>query len=199
MRCQDFQKWISDWLDGNLSQKNQKKLEEHLRTCEFCRRYYEDLKRIEDRVRQLPGAELPDQAVFEDKLKERISRVAKKPGQGHRISWKPRLVPAWAVGLLLIAAAVYLFFQFRPAVEPEMDLAMLMSYEESYLTLSQALSSDETWQKNYNDDILNSIYEEVKAGEVVDMENFDIYQEQNNNNIIDESLLIENMGFSEGK
>ncbi|HAR36309.1 MAG TPA: hypothetical protein DCR87_05285 [Acidobacteria bacterium] len=199
MRCQDFQKWISDRLDGNLSQKNQKKLEEHLRTCEACRRYYKDLKRIEDRVRKLPGAELPDQALFEDKLRERLSRVATEPGQEHRISWKPRLAQAWVAGLFLIAAAVYLFFQLRPAVEPEMDLAMLMSYEDSYLTLSQTLSSDENWQKNYNDDILNSIYEDVKAGELVDLENLDIYQEQNNNNNIEDSFLTENMGFPEEK
>ncbi|MGQ9801851.1 MAG: anti-sigma factor family protein [Candidatus Saccharicenans sp.] len=186
MKCQDYQKWISDRLDGNLSQKKQLKLEEHLRACAFCRRYYEDLKMIEDRVRQWPGAELPDPAVFEDKLRERLSLKAPETKKEQKKSLITRLVPAGAAGLLLIAAAIYLFLQLRPVVEPESDLAMLMSYEESYLTLSQALSNDEKWHNEYSDDILNSIYEEVKEDEVFDEGSFNIFQEQNNNNNIED-------------
>lgn len=199
MRCQDYQKWISDLLDGNLSQKNQQKLGEHLNICLACRQYYEDLKRIEDRVRQLPGAELPDPAVFEDKLRELINRKALELKKERKKGLIPRLVPAWAMGLLVVAVFLYLFFQSKPAVEPELDLAMLMSYEESYLTLSQALSDDEKLQNKYNDDILNSIYEEVKADELVDIENFDIYQEQNNGNAEHNSFLLENIVLPEGK
>lgn len=199
MRCQDYQKWISDWLDGNLSQKKQEKLREHLSVCSVCRQYYEDLKRIEAQVRQLPGAELPDPAAFEDKLREMISRKALKLENEQKKGLLPRLVPAGAIGLLVVAVFLYLFFQLKPAVEPELDLARLMSYEESYLALSQALSDDEKWQRKYSEDILDSIYEEVKTYELVSIENFDIYQEQNNNNIEDNNFLIENIGFPEGK
>lgn len=199
MRCQDYQKWISDWLDGNLSQKKQEKLGEHLRVCLACRQYYEDLKKIEDQVRQLPGVELPAPAAFEDKLREMISLEALKLEKEQKKSLLPRLVPAGVIGLLVVAVFLYLFFQLKPAVEPELDLAMLMSYEESYLTLSQALSDDEKWQYKYSEDILNSIYEEVKAEELVDLETFDIYQQQYNNNIEVNNFLIENIRLSEEK
>ncbi|MDH7493750.1 MAG: zf-HC2 domain-containing protein [Candidatus Saccharicenans sp.] len=199
MRCHDYQKWISDRLDGKLSQANQARLEEHLRSCDTCRHYYKDLKRIEDRVRQWPGAELTDRVAFEDKLRERISQEALKPGRGTEKSWISRLTPAWAVGLFLLAMALYLFFQLRPKVEPELDLAMLMSYEESYLALSQAIGGDEKWQDKYNDDLVNSIYEEVKTGEFVEIENLDIYQEQNIFDNLDNNFLTDNIEFSEGK
>lgn len=199
MKCKDYQKLISDRLDGCLSPVYRERLEAHLKACPVCRQYEKDLKAIDREIRNLPGIEPENLAGLESGLRERLIRVEAESGIQRRRGRFIKLAPAWAAGLLLLFVTAYFVF-FRPAAgEQNLDLATLMSFEDSYLTLSQTLNNDEGWKEKYNEEILNSIFEEVEDLNVEMGGEDKNYHEQtidNNNEII---LLPENMGFSEGK
>lgn len=199
MKCTDYQKLISDRMDGSLSPAGQKKLEAHLEACQACRLYEEELKGIEAEIRKLPAVEPENLAVLEGKLRERLIRVEAENRIHKPKSLGMALAPAWAAGVFLVMVAFYLLVFNRPAVkEQSLDLASLMSFEDSYITLTQTLNSDERLNEIYNEEILNSIFEELKDLNLEELVNPEDYQEQAIDNNIDINLPAENSGLSEG-
>lgn len=199
MKCTDYQKLISDRMDGSLSPAGQKKLEAHLKACQACRLYEEELKGIEAEIRKLPAVEPENLAVLEGELRERLIRVEAENRIHKPKSLGMKLAPAWAAGVFLVMVAFYLLVFNRPAVkEQSLDLASLMSFEDSYITLTQTLNSDERLNEIYNEEILNSIFEEVKDLNLEELVNPEDYQVQAIDNNIDINLLTENSSLSEG-
>ncbi|MDH7575494.1 MAG: zf-HC2 domain-containing protein [Candidatus Saccharicenans sp.] len=199
MKCSDYQKLISDRMDGTLSPAGQKKLEAHLKTCQACHFYEEELKGIEAEIRKLPAVEPENLAVLEGELRERLIRAEAESRIHKHKSWGMKLAPAWAAGVFLVIAVLYLLVFNRPAERDQgLDLASLMSFEDSYLTLTQTLNSDESLNEIYNEEILNNIFEEAKYLNLEELVNTEDYQEQIINNNSDINLLIENNGLSEG-
>lgn len=199
MKCSDYQKLISDRLDGNLPEGLAEKLEEHLRACDVCRQYQEELSAIDREVRAIAVLEAQDFPDFEVALRQRLTQAETRdriPKPKVRLF---RLVPAWAVGLFLMAAGIYLFFSLRPAAYQTLDLALLMSYEDSFLTITEALSSDENLKEKYNLEILNSIYEEVGTEYLDDFGKVENYIEQDIDYYKSESYLMEYIKQPEGK
>lgn len=198
MKCTDYQKLISDRLDGSLSLRLQKKLEAHLKVCQACRLYEDELRTLHEEISLLPAAEPENPAALEAGLRERLVQVKTEKkfnrGRNQFVRW----APAWAGGLLLIAAGLYLVLFLRTGKDQAVDLAALMSFEESYLTLSQALSNDDNWKDRYNEEILNSIYEEVRAVNFQETENNEVYEQNIINKDSPNNLLSENMGSPEG-
>ncbi len=199
MKCTDYQKLISDRMDGYLSPAGQKKLEAHLKTCQACRLYEEELKRIEAEIRNLPAVEPENLAVLEGELRERLVRVKAESRIHKRKSWSMKLATAWAAGVFLVIMALYFLVFNRPAERDQnLDLASLMSFEDSYLILTQTMNSDERLNEIYNEEILNSIFEEVKDLNLEELVNPEDYQGQFNNNNNEISLLTENKALLEG-
>lgn len=194
MKCSDYQKLISDRLDGSLPLSGQKRLEAHLKTCQACRLYEQELKAIEVELRKLPTVEPENLAILEGELRERLIRVEAESRSCQKRSRLIRLAPAWAAGLFLAIAAVYLLFFNRPSIlDQNLDLAMLMSFEDSYLTLTQTINGDGSLQQRYNEEILNSIFEEVQGLDPDGFENIEDYEEQiiinnNKNNLLTENI-----------
>lgn len=59
MTCQKKRKWVSVFLDGELSEKRQKKLDSHLQECRSCRTELAELRQLQDDLALLPGREVP--------------------------------------------------------------------------------------------------------------------------------------------
>lgn len=201
MKCSKYQKLLSDWLDGNLSEKKQKKLELHLKECHFCQEYCQELKALDQAAKNIPEAEIGNVSEFEDCLRRRLSQIK---GQREEKERKRRFkipVPAWGFGLVFLAVIMYLIFYPRSADERDrqMQLVTLLSYEDSYLALTQAIATDEETIENLNEEIMNSIVQETMVLELDDSENFQTYQKQINEKDTNEYLPLENMGFEEGK
>ncbi|RFT15938.1 MAG: hypothetical protein OP8BY_2336 [Candidatus Saccharicenans subterraneus] len=199
MKCTHYQKLISDRMDGSLSPASQKKLETHLKTCRACRLYEEELKGIEAEIRKLPAVEPENLAVLEGELRERLVRVEAEKRTHKPRSWGLKLAPALAAGAFLVMVALYLLVFNRPAERDQnLDLASLMSFEDSYLALTQTLNSDERLNEVYNEEILNSIFEEVKDLNLEELTYPEDYQEQTIDNDVNINLLTEKSGLSEG-
>jgi anti-sigma factor RsiW len=46
MRCDQFNQWAGAYLDGELSEADRRRFEEHLASCEQCRREVADLRNL---------------------------------------------------------------------------------------------------------------------------------------------------------
>ncbi len=194
MKCSDYQKLISDRLDGSLPPAGQRILEAHLKTCQACHLYEQELKTIEVKLRKLPTAEPENLAALEDGLRERLIRVEAESKVRQNKSQLTKLAPVWAAGLFLVMAAFYLLFFNRPPIKDQnLDLATLMSFEDSYLTLTQTINGDGSLQERYNEEILNSIFEEVEDLNTEGFENIEDYGERIINNNNEKYLLTENI------
>ncbi len=193
MKCSDFQKLISDGLDGKLNPRSRKKLEEHLRVCSVCLEYQKDLMAVERELRSLPEIDLPGELI-EEKLRARLARIKEESGNGkeRKINLSiSALKPVWiTVSVALIAIMIYLFVPAKRTADELMpQFSALLSYEDSYLLMSQLLNDSESLQQNFNSEIIEGIYREIGWAAVEDSELIEIYPQKildfefNNNNL----------------
>ncbi len=199
MKCPRYQKFISDCLDGNISQKNKKRLELHLKKCPVCNEYFETLKVIDREARHLPEIEIGNISEFEASLRSGLNQIAREKIRKKSKSWLKIPAPAWAIGLVFLATVIYLIFFPRPAEDEQIELATMLSYEDSYLILTQSIATDEEIIDVLNQEIINDIVRETLTWEPNEVYYSEPYQEQINIVNIEEILQIENMSFQEGK
>ena len=117
MKCRDIENKLSAYLEGIVSPKEKEGVENHLSSCQMCRKALEELRRTNALVKGLEQVEPPP--WFPQKIMTRV-----RAEQESRKSILQRLfyplhikVPLEAFATVLIAvAAVYLF----RANEPEM-------------------------------------------------------------------------------
>jgi|YNPBryunderm2012_1023409.scaffolds.fasta_scaffold06683_5 predicted anti-sigma-YlaC factor YlaD len=200
MNCEKHRKMMSDALDGSLDRQEKKKLELHLRSCADCRLYFEELQLINEKIKTLPEVEMESRAEFENKLSDKLRRLEREYNHEKRRNERWLLRPTWALipAALAIVLVVYFVFSFRPASSQNLQLATLMSYEDSYLILTQNISEGDYLEK-FNEEVLDSIFKELRNSDVESGEDeVDVYLRQNNIEINDNILLKESMKFTEG-
>jgi len=191
---------MSDALDGSLSHQEDKKLELHLRSCADCRLYFEELRLINEKIKTMPEVEMESRAEFEVKLSDKLRRLEREYNHVKRRNERWLLRPTWALipAALAIVLVVYFVFSFRPASSQNLQLATLMSYEDSYLILTQNISEGDYLEK-FNEEVLDSIFKELRNSDLESGEDeVDVYLRQNNIEINDNILLKESMKFTEG-
>ncbi len=200
MNCEKYRKMMSDALDGSLSHQEDKKLELHLRSCADCRLYFEELRLINEKIKTMPEVEMESRAEFEVKLSDKLRRLEREYNHVKRRNERWLLRPTWALipAALAIVLVVYFVFSFRPASSQNLQLATLMSYEDSYLILTQNISEGDYLEK-FNEEVLDSIFKELRNSDLESGEDeVDVYLRQNNIEINDNILLKESMKFTEG-
>jgi hypothetical protein len=210
MKCEKYQKMISDRLDGELSWRKVKRLDRHLASCPLCRNYLTAQKTIQQEALRIGKADCPQAwwLQFEQVLQEKLGLAAGQPADdltakenraGHNEEkkhksknkkwvFRPAVVRASSLVLVVAAAAVFLIIYTRESKKEELPLAMMLSYEESYLNLNQVLGEDEATAGDFINSLEESILEETLSGgnEKTSLElEFDLplngYQEEINN------------------
>jgi len=183
MKCDKYQKMISDRLDGELSRRKGKRLDRHLAACPLCRDYLKSLEIIQGEVLKADKVNFPQERwpEFEQVLQEKLRLAAgqpadnppakeNKPGQNREKedksknkSWifRPAVVRALSLALVVAAAAVFLIIYTRESKTEDLPLAMMLSYEESYLNLNQVLGEDEATVGDFINSLEESILEET--------------------------------------
>lgn len=115
MTCPDDR--LEEYLDGELRGPDRRSVEEHLGSCEVCRRELEALKRLEQVLMEVPGGTVPDAEAFLARLRRRSRRV-------RRTFWAVA-----AAAALVVAAGGYLGSR---ALRPAGDLrGVLVRYAEA--------------------------------------------------------------------
>ena len=134
MKCRDIEKKFSAYLEGVVSSEEKKGLENHLSSCQSCRKTFEELKKTVALVKGLEQVEPPP--WFTEKTMSRVrTEQGSKKNIIERLFYPLHIkVPLGAFATILIAvAAVYLF----RANEPEMKRIHVPAATE------EAVSKDE--------------------------------------------------------
>ncbi len=98
MECKKAREIIDFYIDGDITQKEKEELEEHLKTCISCNRYYEDMLRIHG---MLSSEEyLEPREGFTQRV------ISSLPKRRKLFSWMPRpaLVGLLSIGIILVFA-----------------------------------------------------------------------------------------------
>ena len=135
MSCKDIERKLSAYLEGIVSSEEKKQIENHLSSCQMCRRAFEELKRTVALVKGLEQVESPP--WFTQKIMSRVrAEQESKKNIIQRLFYPLHIkVPLEAFATVLIAvAAVYLF----RANEPEMKRIHVPTATE------EAVSKDES-------------------------------------------------------
>ena len=103
MNCEQMTLLMSAWLDGELSEQEEKQMKEHLEQCPDCRALMEQLQTLHTSFTDLE--EIPAPEGFADSVMERIARES-----------KPKVVPLFKRpqmrALSALAACAVLFVGF---------------------------------------------------------------------------------------
>jgi len=135
MECKELLNLLEEWMDAELAGKICGELEEHLKSCSACRALQGELQReraLYASFSQTRAGYEPSPALWAGLERElRVGRVARK----ENVWWKwvhsirrgislPRLSPALALLLLVLAVGVTVFFMrgFRLPQEMEVEV-----------------------------------------------------------------------------
>ena len=103
MNCEQMTLLMSAWLDGELSEMEERQMKEHLEQCPECRELMEQLQALHTSFSDLE--EIPAPEGFADSVMERIARES-----------KPKVIPLFkrpqirALGALAACAALFVGF-----------------------------------------------------------------------------------------
>lgn len=103
MTCEQHLEALGEYVDGTLPPGDRRRLEEHLATCEACRRTARDLAQIRKAAAELPAVKPPDRIwvrISNDLAAERSGSLAAAPSG--LAAWSA----AFAAGLRRLATPV---------------------------------------------------------------------------------------------
>lgn len=142
MNCQKFEKWILRSFDNHLNQEEQKKLEDHIKSCPVCQKSREEYRTIIGLLRQEKVQE--PKSYFWERLQVKLRERQSVPFWVSVKQWSLRAVPISLILVLVMTVAIVLFF---PAQDEELSqseallLRNLNPLEETQLLFDEKLES----------------------------------------------------------
>ena len=141
MECRTAQPLLSEYIDNALSGRQTWDLDRHLGVCHECTRLLNELRRTAELTANAPKFEVS--ADFMDRLQTRLANVEPETGRAAwmdtiRSLFRPRILPAWGIGLATCTLAAILLAPRAPKVGPGVDLA---NYEVTARNQNVAIST----------------------------------------------------------
>jgi len=157
MKCKEIEKWISDLMDGELSERKRKEVEDHLQECPLCRVYQEKLERIQTTVKEVDsGRVAPDYwEEFPSRIKDRISSLKPRQRERSPFAWGWKWAWVGAALILVVFMGLYLI-HFQPRAEQEV---YVFSFEDALAQVFQEIGENSELAALFNTVILASIEE----------------------------------------
>ncbi len=157
MKCPKYERWISDALDGSVSEKRRKILEGHLAQCPDCRAYHDRLSRIQVEASRPEEIKLSSHywEGFSARLDQKLRSLKPEAEQGilRRLGWRW----AWSGAAVLLAAALGLIFLRNQGRPLENDV---FSFEACLDRLGQEIGEDVKLEDKFTSLIISSLGEE---------------------------------------
>jgi len=139
---------LSAYLDGRLSPDRSRRLEEHLRSCDPCRRRLADLRALAEALREMPEAPVPRSFALTPEQVRAVRQVRPYAPAG-------RLYPVFrnaaAAALVLLFASVGADVFLQSHGERSEPQATMMSAEKNVEipgTASGAMADEEKGERN---------------------------------------------------
>jgi len=160
MRCSDLEECIVDYVDGNMSKRLRREIDDHLKECAECRKTLSHERAVSSRLRKLPRMECPkrvEDRIFTLTENDRESffsmfkqRIAEQP-------WRFRFAAFASMAALIIVFGVFFDNQDDSrqkaeftAEEIEMatrDVELALSYVGYYAKRTEAVLVDQIVSK----------------------------------------------------
>ncbi|MFZ5569368.1 MAG: anti-sigma factor family protein [Thermodesulfobacteriota bacterium] len=146
MTC-PYDKWLSRYMDGELSEEKNTQIRIHMNTCDACRREFDVLAGLDARLRSLPEIEPSEgfERAFWKKVAEWEESRAKRKGWAvFGRFWSPVL--AGALAMAVVVLGIQLFSRGTPVPSwEEMMMAEQMEFLLDY-DLVRHLEMLENWE-----------------------------------------------------
>ncbi|MBW6458847.1 MAG: zf-HC2 domain-containing protein, partial [FCB group bacterium] len=109
MDCYSFDKVLSDYIDSNLSVKQQQEAKEHIAACPGCREKLADMVNMLNTLRSLPACCV--RPGFEARLMARIARGKQKKEMpfANMLREYARVISVAAAVMLLFATSLFVY------------------------------------------------------------------------------------------
>jgi predicted anti-sigma-YlaC factor YlaD len=170
MGCKKIEKWLSDRIDEELSQKKIKALDAHLKKCAVCRSYAASIEKIHDEAKSM-GRQDASPAFWEgfvSRLKVNLNspRQEKKERRPVRLGWN-WVWSGTAILIVVIIGLYLLFFQSMPSQE-----MYVFSLDNSLTQIYQEIGNDSELEELFNSIVIASIGESLGDSEWVESPDF---------------------------
>lgn len=160
MGCEKIEKWLSDNVDGELSEKRKKILSAHLKRCISCRSYIRDLERIHKETKsfKMPEVSPAFWEEFNSRLKKNISSTLPKKEKSAPVLLRWKWAWVGAAFVFVIVVGLFLFI-IQNKTTQEM---FIFSFEDSLEKIYQEIDNDLELEDLFNSIILASIGETLE-------------------------------------
>lgn len=157
MKCKKIEKWLSDLIDGELSERKKKEVGDHLQECSLCRSYQEKLERIQTTVKEVDfGRVAPDYwEEFPSRIRDRVSSFKPRHKERRPLAWGWQWAWVGAALLLVIFMGLYVM-HLLPRAEQEV---YAFSLEDSLEQVFQEIGENEELADLFNMALLAAIEE----------------------------------------
>jgi aspartate dehydrogenase len=165
MKCKKVQKLLSDYLDGEVKEREKELLEAHLSECPHCRKELESYKKTEEliklKVKEEPAPEFWEGCWPEFKAKlekeNRVPQFIERRNIPFKLLREPLFIgaTACAVILILMISLISLSYKYR---------------ELGYIFQKELLARKATYQQIGIEDFLQTLVTSRMREEVEDME-----------------------------
>ena len=116
MKCKDFQRYMSSYIESSAPERKRRELESHLATCRNCREAVEETRRMVSFLGEGERAEAPDE--FESIVMNRVRALETGPGLHHRVT-PGRFSYGFAAAAALVIACLAFFYYYPRSTGPE--------------------------------------------------------------------------------
>ncbi len=119
--CSQNRKQIA-WLAlGELDAGSKKTLREHLAGCEGCRRYFEEISGVTEKLAMVdPDSTVQAPDYFHQRLTEKLRAAESASILEEAMAWIARLTPGWRValpGMAVVLLAIFVVMSRRQPLE----------------------------------------------------------------------------------
>ena len=160
MSCNQMKRWVSDLLDGRLSEQKKDVLEKHIAQCPSCRTYKGHLEMIRSGASGMGKKKISPQyrEEFSNRLRRQLQNLEKEKKQSALFTWR------WIYGTAaaaLVISLILLFVVFQPRSSRSDELYAFSiggTLSEIYSDISTSLELEEL----FNSLVLASIDEALE-------------------------------------
>jgi hypothetical protein len=162
MNCTKVEKWLSDRIDGALSERKTRAIEAHLEKCAACRSYAASLEKIHEEILHLEREEASP--AFWEGFAQRLKANL---GSAREMKNRRPFVRGWnwvwsgAALLAVVLVGLYLLlFQ-----NPQPQEMVVFSLENSLTRIYQEIGDDSELEELFNSILVESINEYLEDSE----------------------------------
>ncbi|MGD8540277.1 MAG: zf-HC2 domain-containing protein [Candidatus Aminicenantes bacterium] len=157
MRCKSVEKWISDSLDKDISERKKSHIEKHVTRCPSCRAFRENILLLEKEARTIAIAEVSHdyKQEFSLRLKSKILSLEEK----EKKVALPFLKQRWVLvssAFVLAAIMMSVFLLILPEKVQEMEF-YAFSFGDAVEEIYREIGEDIELERAFNSQILASI------------------------------------------